>query len=493
MEKNDSGLRSDRAGLEVKSSSSSSVAIVLAAGASTRMKSPLSKLLHPILGRPMIHWSLELVSHVAEKIVVVVGHQRAEVEASVKEFLSKSSNKKLKLEFALQEKPLGTADAVRAGLKILKKENADSNIFIVGGDCVLLQAAHLKAFTELHLEAKALVSLMTAIVPPPSPYGRICRNAQGVAEKIVEVKEATPAQLEIAEVNPGFYWVKKSALEEALASIGNKANKTREFYLTDIVEMARMRGWLVQTYEIPRDDALGVNNQLELAEAASILRNRINSHWMNDGVTMLDPMTTWIEPGVQLSAGVTLEPGVSLRGNSKLEKLVRVGAHSIIDNTWIGEGSIIEAYCHLKDSKIGAGGTIGPYARTRPGTVLDEDVHLGNFVEVKKSHLQKGVKAGHLSYLGDADIGQSANVGAGTITCNYDGYGKHKTVIGKEVFVGSNSSLVAPVKIGDRAIIGAGSVISENVSADAIALERAKQNNIEKGAKRFREKRKRKG
>jgi bifunctional UDP-N-acetylglucosamine pyrophosphorylase/glucosamine-1-phosphate N-acetyltransferase len=462
------------------------VSILLAAGASTRMKSKTSKLLHPVLGRPMIDWALEQANFFGSSAVVVVGHQREALEARAREVCPKN----LMLEFAHQAEPRGTADAVRAALSVLEKEPGEqTEVFIMGADSIALKKESLEGFVKDFDQKKAVLSLMTTRIPPPHAYGRILRNSHGMIEKIIEFKEASEQERSIDEVNAGFYLINLKALREALSEVSNQ-NKTHEFYLTDLVSVARAKAWTVQTYEISFEEALGVNTRADLALTDQILQSRVNQSWMEKGVTLISPRSIRISPEVALSSDVTLEPGVQLKGKTSIGSGSQIGAYSIIEDSEIGEDVRIEAFCHIRGVKIKKKASIGPFARLRQGTVLDDEVHIGNFVEVKKSHLSKGVKAGHLTYLGDAEIGADSNIGAGTITCNYDGFSKFETKLGKNVFIGSNSSLVAPLKIGDGAMVGAGSVISKDIAKDSLALERSEQVEKRGRARIFRENRK---
>jgi len=462
------------------------IAIVLAAGASTRMKSKTSKLLYPILGFKMVEWAILQARSIAERVIVVVGHQREALQKCVREAFPSEA-----IEFALQAEARGTADAVRSAVPILEKLGANENtpLFIMGADSILLKPESLQNFYRLHTESRAVLSLMTTQTTAPNAFGRILRSSQGSIEAIVELKDATPEQTALTEVNAGFYLVQNNRLAEALASVSDKTNKAKEFYLTDLVAIARKQGWLVQTVSIEEAEAAGVNTQVELSAAAKTLQRRINSVWMERGVRLLDPETTWIDAQVQLEGDVEVGANVHLEGKTRIHSGSRIASNSIVRDCDVGSGVVVESFCHLEGAKLGRSAKVGPFARLRPGTVLEGDVHIGNFVEIKKSTLKQGVKAGHLSYLGDATVGEESNIGAGTITCNYDGFAKNETVLGKNVFVGSNTSLVAPVEVGDGAIIGAGSVITDNISTDSLAFERSEQQEIKEGAKRFRIKR----
>lgn len=442
------------------------ISVVLAAGASTRMKSSRSKLLHKVLGRPLIQYALDQANWMSKQIVFVVGHQREELEKCIRDLSERSTE----LHFAVQAEQKGTADAVKVALEKLAAMSGDPDIFIAAADAVLLKRESVEAFKAQHKKVKSILSVMTAFTSTPNAYGRIVRNSQGVIESIVEAKDASPQELAITEFNTGFYLVKLSALREALNEVTNK-NKSREFYLTDIVAFARKKGWLTTTLTVDSTEAFGVNNQGDLSIVTRILQQRINEFWMNEGVHLVDPSSIWIEPSVRFEGDVRIEPGVILKGK-----------------TLIKSGAEIRAYSIIEGAEIGSNSVVGPFARIRPGTLLENDVHIGNFVEIKKSHLKQGVKAGHLTYLGDAEVGRETNIGAGTITCNYDGFSKHPTTIGDEVFVGSNTSLVAPVKVGKGSMIGAGSVITKDIPAEALAIERAEQRVIERGAERLRSK-----
>lgn len=459
---------------------SSVISILLAAGASTRMKSKTSKLLHLVLGRPLIDWALDQARWISNHAVVVVGHQREEIENRIEK-----NSQNLKIQFAHQKEQKGTADAVRVAVEALQDLSEDRALFIMGADAVLLTSESLKAFQKDFEQKRAVLSVMSTVVKDPAAYGRILRDTQGRIEKIVEAKDCSSDQLAINEINTGFYLVRWGVLKESLKSVGN-ANKGREFYLTDLVEICRQKGHLVSTFEISEEEAHGVNTREDLARVDTILSTRINRQWMMRGVTFQNPGTIRVEADVVIEPDVELEMGVILKGSTKIGEGTLVGAYTVIEDSSIASHVEIEAHSHIKGAQIAEGSSVGPFARLRPGSILEEDVHIGNFVEVKKSHLHSGVKAGHLSYLGDAEIGKNSNIGAGTITCNYDGFSKYKTELGENVFIGSNSSLVAPVKIGSGAMIGAGSVISKDVKPDAISLERSEQVEIRDGARRFR-------
>jgi len=462
------------------------ISLILAAGASTRMKSKKSKLLHTILGRPAIHWALDQARWFSERIVIVVGHQREELIQMVNAY-----GMDCDIKFAVQSEQRGTAHAVESAFSEIESWNfKDADVFIMGGDAFLLQRETLAAFSDIHQSKGSVLSLMTAVLDDAGAYGRILRNERGQIEGIVEAKEASQEQLAIREMNAGFYCVDWQFLKENLRGISN-SNRSKEFYLTDLVGFARSQNRLVQTLTIPFQESLGINTQEDLALVASVFQRRINSYWMSMGAQMIAPHSVWIDADVELGAGVSLEPGVVLKGKTKIFPEARIGAYSVIEDSEIGDGTQVEAYSHIKEARVGAGGRIGPFARLRPGAILDSTVHVGNFVEIKKSHLGEGSKANHLSYVGDSRIGKNVNIGAGTITCNYDGFHKYETVMEDGVFIGSNSSLVAPVTIGAGAIVGAGSVITKDVAVNAIAVERSDQREVPGGADKFRRRKKR--
>ena len=444
------------------------VSIVLAAGSSTRMKSSKSKLLHEIAGVSLVRraWAQARVIS-SEPPVFVLGHQRVEIEQELKKCFGSEYFS------CIQDPPRGTGDAVRIAVESIKKNNLKPRqVFIMGGDACFVRPQSLEAFRDDHISRKAVLSFLTAYLPDAQHYGRVVRNSHDAVEKIVEAKNASHVELQINEINAGFYLVSWGALNEALALI--KPNeKTGEYYLTDIVEILLKQQALVMG--LPLGDwkeSVGVNTQQDLAFAERVLRDRIVNRWMSAGVQFQDPSSVWISENAVLEADVYIAANVHIQGASKISRGTRVGA-----------------FCHIEDAQIGRKCQLGPFARIRPGSRLDENVKIGNFVETKKSYFHKNSKANHLSYVGDAEVGEASNIGAGTITCNYDGIAKYQTEIGDNVFIGSNSALVAPVKIGAGAIVGAGSVITEDVEVNAIALERSTQQKIKDGATRFRDKR----
>lgn len=456
--------------------------IVLAAGASTRMKSSKSKLLHEVLGKSLIQRSFDLISSLSHQNVFVVGKD----SKAIRDELGSDA-----IVFAEQASPLGTADAVRVGLEAVEKSFQDTKeVFICGGDSALLRAESLKAFVQKHQQSSAVMSLISCDWPKASAYGRIKRDSSGRVEKIVEYKNASAQEEMISEINAGFYLFRLDKLKEAITQI-RRNEKTGEFYLTDLVEYFSQRGDLVLCEKLSDyTECLGINTMQELAEAQRVLNRRNCEHWMSQGVAIQDPETTWIEDSVRLASDVRIGPGVVLRGQTVIESGSEIEAYCILIDSVVAQEVCVRSFSHVDSAIIDRSAQVGPFARIRPGTKLGEGVRIGNFVETKNSQFGAHSKANHLSYVGDSVIGDFSNIGAGTITCNYDGFAKHQTKLGKNVFIGSNTSLVAPVELGDGAIVAAGSVITKNVSADAMAVERSEQRNIEKAAEKFRSRRK---
>lgn len=447
-------------------------AIILAAGKGVRMKSALAKVLHPILGRPMIFYPVESLRKAGvSEITVVVGHQGEDVAKALGGSVST----------VRQERQLGTADAVNAARAVFA--GREGTALILCGDAPLLTASTLSGLLTLHREGNALVTVLTARLPDPTGYGRIVRDHAGKVVSIVEEKDADTGTKAIGEVNTGTYAVSLPWLWEALDKISNQ-NSQGEYYLTDIVAQAAKKGRASALTVADPAEAMGINSRAQLSEATHAMRKRINGEWMEAGVTFLDPSSAIVWPGVKLSEDVTIGPSVMLTGTTIIGRDTVIEAGAVVNDTEVGEGVRIKPYSVLDGAKLEKGAAVGPFAHLRPGAVLMGGAKVGNFVEIKKSLLGPGVKASHLTYIGDAEIGEGTNVGAGTITCNYDGKNKHRTVIGKGAFIGSNTSLVAPVTVGDKAIIGAGSTITRDVPPEALSVTRAPQKTIEGFKKR---------
>lgn len=445
--------------------------LILAAGLGKRMKSDLPKVVSSTCDKPMIRHVLETAEALApSRVVVVTGHKREIVERCIEEGGDRYERKKIR--YAFQESQLGTGDAVRAAIPQL--ENFTGTVLILYGDTPLISHVTLRSFLERHRDSRAALSLITVSVSEENAYGRIVRDPETDAvRRIIEARDCSAEQLRIAEVNSGIYAAEVSFLREAVADLKND-NMQGEYYLTDIVEAAVREGLPVHTFTIgDMREVQGVNDLYDMSLVnRAIMEERIKE-LLKAGVRILHPETIYIESGVTVGTGTVLGPNVQLLGNTT------IGAGCIIEGTAYIKDSAIADAVHLKlgvrieKATVGRGASVGPFAHLRPDTVLEEEVKVGNFVEVKKSRLRKGAKASHLTYLGDAEVGEEANIGAGTITCNYDGYNKFQTKIGANVFIGSNSALVAPVEIEEGATVGAGSVITKKVEKDALALTRA--------------------
>ncbi|QAV32570.1 bifunctional UDP-N-acetylglucosamine pyrophosphorylase / Glucosamine-1-phosphate N-acetyltransferase [Fervidobacterium changbaicum] len=440
--------------------------LILAAGLGKRMKSKYPKVVHKILGKPMINWVVDLGKKFGE-VGVVVGH-KAEI---VKSYLPQD------VKTYLQEPQLGTGHAVMCAKEFIVSED---DIVILYGDVPLLKPETIEKLAQTHARAKADVTVLTFIADDPTGYGRIIRNGEKI--RIVEHKDANEEQLKIKEVNSGIYVFSGKFLLENLDKLSNN-NAQGEYYLTDLVEMASK----VETVLL--DDPVqvsGVNDRVQLAQLESVAKERILKELMLSGVTVVDPASTFVGPDVKIGIDTIIHPFTILEGNITIGEDCEIGPYTRIKDSTIGNNVKIMR-SEVEGAIIENNVSVGPFARLREGTVLKEKVKIGNFVETKKSVIGKNSKAQHLTYLGDATIGEDVNIGAGTITCNYDGYKKYPTSIGDGAFIGSNSSLVAPVKIGKGAIVGAGSVITEDVPDDALALGRARQVIKENWAKMKRE------
>jgi bifunctional UDP-N-acetylglucosamine pyrophosphorylase/glucosamine-1-phosphate N-acetyltransferase len=448
-------------------------AIILAAGQGTRMKSALPKVLHPACGKPLFAWPVEAaLAAGASPVVLVVGHGRDQVEAEGGRRFGD------KVRFAVQSEQRGTGHAARMALPALGASSSGFNgtVLVLYGDTPLLTVEKLVALVELRVRTGAPLALWTTHLADPTGYGRIVRGPDGLLDRIVEHKDATEAQRKIDEVNPGVYAVDAAFLRTALSSL--QANNAQgEEYLTDVVAQARAIGHGVPTLEVPAEETLGVNDRAQLAEAAEVLQARVVRRAMLAGVTFEKPRSVVVHDDVRFGADVVVGPNVTLTGDTLLGAGVTIGAGVVLHDTQVGPACVVHPYSVCDGARLSGHVVVGPFARLRPGAVLEEGAHVGNFVELKKTRLGKGSKANHLAYLGDADIGAGTNVGAGTITCNYDGFGKHLTAIGDEVFVGSNATLVAPLTIHRRAYVAAGSTVTADVPEDAVVFGRARQEN----------------
>ena len=439
--------------------------VILAAGQGTRMRSALPKVLHPIAGQSMLAHVLQTARQLKpQSIQVVIGHGAE----TVREQLAADD-----VNFVVQREQLGTGHAVAQALPQLKAENT----LVLYADVPLIQASTLQSLLK-KLSAKSM-ALLTVNLANPAGYGRIVRNAQGVVQAIVEHKDASPEQLEICEGNTGILAAPLEHMENWLGRLSN-SNAQGEYYLTDIIAMAVDDGLTVAT-ETANDamEVQGANDRLQLAELERHYQQRAAQNLMAQGVTLLDPARFDQRGDVSVGRDVVIDINVILEGQVKIADNVSIGPNCVIKDSVLHAGAVIKANSHLDGAEVGENADCGPFARLRPGTVLSAGAHVGNFVELKNTRMGEDAKAGHLSYLGDSEIGARTNIGAGTITCNYDGANKSKTIMGEDVFIGSNSSLVAPLSLGDCSTTGAGSTITQDVPANALALGRGRQRNIE--------------
>lgn len=448
-------------------------AVVMAAGLGTRMRSATVKVLHPVAGRPMVHYPVRMALELGcDPVVVIVGHQRDAVAAYLAEAFPGQP-----VTTAIQAEQKGTAHAVGCAEAALAGFEGD--VFILSGDVPTLPLVTLQALDAA--TGAAAVGVIGMQLDDPRAYGRLVRGDDGALARIVEFKDCAPAEREITEVNAGIYRVDAGFLFKTLANIDSD-NAQGEFYLTDIVQAASEGGRGVATLVLTGDaaeDANGVNDRVDLAEAEARMQTRLRTDWMRAGVTLRDPASTYFADDVQIGADTVIEPGATIGAGTRIGAGCVIGTGCVLARAQIADDAHLKAYSHIEAAQVGPECVIGPFARLRPGTVLHAGVKIGNFVETKKTVMQAGAKASHLSYLGDATIGAKANIGAGTITCNYDGENKHATRVGAGAFIGSNTALVAPVAVGDGAFVGGGSTITDDVPAGALAIGRGRQKNIE--------------
>lgn len=444
--------------------------IILAAGKGTRMKSDLPKVLHKVNGTPMVVKVMEVLEEAGSKEnILILGHMLDLV-------LEKLGNPS----YVEQKEQLGTGHAIKMAEEKLK--DYDGTIVITCGDTPLLTNNSINELVKHHLEKGAKGTILTAIEENPFGYGRIVKEGEKVVA-IIEEKEATEEIKAIKEVNAGVYCFDNKTLFDALKEINND-NEKGEYYLTDVIKILVGRDELIESYQVKdNSETLGVNSKVQLAEAEATLRKRKNIELMEEGVILINPEATYVEDKVKIGRDTIIYPNAIIRGNTVIGENCEILGNTKIDDSIIGNNVKIES-SSIEKSRLDDKVTIGPYAHIRPETHLKEEVHVGNFVETKKSVLEKGVKAGHLTYIGDAEIGEFTNIGAGTITCNYDGKNKYKTIIGKNVFVGSDTKFVAPVTVGDDALTAAGSVITKNIPDRALAFARARQDNKKEWNKR---------
>ena len=457
--------------------------VLLAAGRGVRMKSARPKVLHAAAGRPLIDHVVGtarafLEGRPGSRLVVVAGAGREELIPHLARIAPEAI-------VVVQDPPRGTGDAVRAALPALGDA---TRVVVLAGDVPLLSTSVLVRLEgALDADTSAGVAVLTARLGDAGAYGRVVRDGNGRFARIVEAKDASPEERAIGEINSGIYAFERAVLERELPRLTDD-NAQREFYLTDVLGLAVAEG--VGVVAIPVEDpseVLGVNSRAELAEVDTLLRRRAALAAMAAGATLIRPETITLDEGVTFGPDAVVEPFVTITGASSIGALSRVGQGCVVASSTIGANVVVRPYCVIENAVVGDVAVVGPFARLREGTVLGPEVHVGNFVETKKALLARGAKANHLTYLGDCSVGEKTNVGAGVITCNYDGFGKHHTGIGAGVFVGSDVQLVAPVTIGDGAVLGAGSTITKDVPAHALATSRVPQKTIEGGGARYRE------
>ncbi|MEM1413647.1 MAG: bifunctional UDP-N-acetylglucosamine diphosphorylase/glucosamine-1-phosphate N-acetyltransferase GlmU [Myxococcota bacterium] len=458
---------------------SETVAVVLAAGKGTRMKSATPKVLHRIAGRTMIEWAVDAVLEAgATRAVVVVGHAREEVEAVV------SARYGDRVAFALQDDPRGTGHAVRCAVEASEARLGafDGPVLITMGDCPCVRPETLRALLEATGERP--FGMMSSRLDDPRGYGRLIRNDAGDVVAIREDKDCSATEAAVRDVNPGLYVVRGDFLRKALAELRDD-NAQGELYLTDLAATAAEADRVV---DVPGDlgELLGVNDREQLATVTAVLRERITRALARGGVGIVDPATTYVEVDCEVAPDARLEPGVHLRGRCRVAAGAHVDVGCVLENVEVEAGAYLKPYTVATESRIGPEAKVGPFAHLRPGSELGPKVKVGNFCETKKTRIGEGSSIGHLAYVGDGEIGAGVNVGAGVIFCNYDGYRKHVTTLEDGSFIGSDSQLVAPVTVGAGAYVASGSTITRDVPPDGLAVARAKQANKEGYASRLR-------
>jgi bifunctional UDP-N-acetylglucosamine pyrophosphorylase/glucosamine-1-phosphate N-acetyltransferase len=442
--------------------------VILAAGKGTRMKSALPKVLHRVGGRRMIDHVIAAANALHPRsITLVVGHQGDVLKSA----LSTHSN----LSFVVQEPQLGTAHALLTTEALLR--GASGTVVMLSGDVPLLTANTLKTLLDRHDSTRAAATVITAVVDDPSGYGRIVRSGEKIA-RIVEHRDATPQERAIREINSGIYAFAVDGLFEALKSIAAE-NAQGEYYLPDVIALYRKQGRSVETLVVQNADEIrGINSRLELAALSQIVRQTKNTELMAAGVTIEDPATTYVDPDVTIGADTILHPGVSLEGRTTIGSGCEIHSGVRIVNSTLGDHVMVNNHCVITDSSLESNAKVGPFAHLRAGAVVSDNARVGNFVELKKTRLGPGSKVMHLTYLGDAEIGAKVNIGAGTITCNYDGVTKNQTTIEDGAFIGSDTQLIAPVTVGKGAYVGSGTTVREDVPAGALAVSAGKQRNL---------------
>jgi bifunctional UDP-N-acetylglucosamine pyrophosphorylase/glucosamine-1-phosphate N-acetyltransferase len=437
--------------------------VVMAAGQGKRMKSATPKVLHAVGGRPMLEYVLRAAEALrASPVIVVAGHGGS----AVAEYVGSRAV------IARQEPPRGTGDAVRCALTLIP--DFTGTVVVLSGDTPLMRTDTVLGLVESHRRTGATVTLAAIALDDPAGYGRLVVTEDQRVRAVVEERDATPEQRAIRRVNGGLYAFEATFLRAALEAI-KPDNAQGEYYLPDVIAAAVERGLTVHGEPIDSEDVLGANTREELARLERVMRERIRRRWMAEGVTLLDPDRVWIDDAVTIGPDTTIAPGAWLEGETRVGAGGRIGPASHLINSRLGDRVVVKDGCLIEEAVIEDGAVVGPFAHLRPGTVLRKDARVGNFVELKNTELGVAAKANHLSYLGDATIGRGVNVGAGTITCNYDGEKKSRTVVEDDVFIGSDSQLVAPVVIGKGSIVAAGTTVTDDVPPDALVIGRVRQ------------------
>ena len=443
--------------------------IILAGGKGTRMLSQKAKVLQKLASKTMLQHILVSAKQVSDKISVVVGFDKEGVEEEI-------SHLSINAKTYQQKKQIGTADAVKA---VIDEINDSEKVLILYGDVPLIKASTLNNLCSTEGD----IAILTTLLKNPTGYGRVVKDSSNLVTRIVEEKDATDMQKEINEIFTGILVAPGKALKELIPLINNE-NAAQEYYLTDLIGIASEKGFKINAQDSPKSETMGANNRLEQEELERVLRNMNAEDLLKAGATLIDKSRIDIRGNVEVGADCVIDVNVIFEGDVELGDNVEIGANSVISDTKIDNGTKILPFSHIVQSNIGKDCSIGPYARLREGSIIENEAKIGNFVETKKSTIGKSSKANHFSYLGDAQIGDNVNIGAGTITCNYDGKDKHKTNIGEGSFIGTNSSLVAPINIGKNAYVGAGSTITKDIPDDALGVGRGKQINKENWSKK---------
>ena len=443
--------------------------IILAGGRGTRMLSQKAKVLQKLASKTMLQHILVSAKQVSDKISVVVGFDKEGVEEEI-------SHLSINAKTYQQKKQIGTADAVKS---VIDEINDSEKVLILYGDVPLIKASSLNNLCSTEGD----IAILTTLLKNPTGYGRVVKDSSNLVTRIVEEKDATDMQKEINEIFTGILVAHGKALKELIPLINNE-NAAQEYYLTDLIGIASEKGFKINAQDSPKSETMGANNRLEQEELERVLRNMNAEDLLKAGATLIDKSRIDIRGNVEVGADCVIDVNVIFEGDVELGDNVEIGANSVISDTKIDNGTKILPFSHIVQSNIGKDCSIGPYARLREGSIIENEAKIGNFVETKKSTIGKSSKANHFSYLGDAQIGDNVNIGAGTITCNYDGKDKHKTNIGEGSFIGTNSSLVAPINIGKNAYVGAGSTITKDIPDDALGVGRGKQINKENWSKK---------